>query len=128
MHRKDELQILSAVIDSRPPGVQGSVAAFLSRQVLRVKRQNPGEIKTEPTRQTKITTLVSRRVLEMTCRDIQLSRGLQKKAEKVLIKSEDLPAGPVVTNPLANSGNLDLVSSLKDSTCQGAAEPVSHSS
>ena len=33
-HKKDELQILSAVTDSSHPGVQGSVAAFLSRQVL----------------------------------------------------------------------------------------------
>ena len=59
----------------------------------------------------------------MTCRDIGLSKGLQKKAEKVLIKSEDFPGGPVVKNPLANSGNMDLVPGL-----HGAAEPVSHSS
>lgn len=65
-HKKDELQILSAAIDSSRPAVQGSVAAFLSTQVLRVKRQSPGEIKTEPTRQTEITTWVSHRFLEGT--------------------------------------------------------------
>lgn len=58
-HKKDELQILSAVIDSRHPGVQGSVAAFLSRQVLRVKRQNPGKIKTEPIKQKQLPRLVT---------------------------------------------------------------------
>ena len=93
-----------------------------------MKRQNPGKIKTEPTRQTEITTLVSHRFLEMTCRDIELSRGLQKKAEKVFIKTEDFPGGPVVKNPLANSWNMDLVPGLKDSTRNGAAEPMSHSS
>ena len=126
-HKEDELQILSAAIDSSRPAVQGSVAAFLSTQVLRVKRQSPGEIKTEPTRQTEITTWVSHRFLETTCRDVEL-RGLQKGAEKVLIKSQDLPGGPVVKNPLANSGNTDLVPGLKDSTRNGAAEPMSHNS
>ena len=104
------------------------MAAFLSTQVLRVKRQSPGEIKTEPTRQTEITTWVSHRFLETTCRDVELSRGLQKRAEKVLIKSQDFPGGPVVKNPFANSGNTDLVPGLKDSTRNGAAEPMSHSS
>ena len=38
----------------------------------------------------------------------------------------DFPGGPVVKNPPANAGDMDLIPSPGNSTCHEATKPVGH--